>query len=145
MSANDVGNLITAVAALIAAVAGLLSWFNGHKNLGAILTTHGAVADVASQVVDVANKAETVKVNLEAKNGSDANTVHSLTQAVGVLATRMDALSQKSAVDLAAMIDAKLSAAPPLSGVINLTADVAKVQTPAATVQQVPSTEVKHD
>lgn len=144
MSANDLGNLITAVAALIAAVAGLLSWFNAHKNMGAILTTHGAVTDVATQVVDVAAKAETVKANLETKNGADANTVHNLTQAVGVLATRMDSLSQKSAVDIAALIDAKLSAlhAVTAGGPTNLTAEQVKVSTPTV---EVPSTEVKHD
>lgn len=143
MSANDIGNLITAVAALIAAVAGLLSWLNAHRNLGAILTTHGAVTDVASQVIDVASKAETVKSNLEAKNGSDANTVTSLTQAVGVLAQRMDSLSQKSGEDIAALINARLpgTAHPAEPGPVNSTE--VKVAIPAT--PQVPSTEVKHD
>lgn len=142
MSVNDLGNLITAVAALVAAVAGLLSWFNAHKNMGAILTTHGAVTDVATQVVDVANKAETVKTTLETKNGSDANTVHNLTQAVGVLATRMDSLSQKSAADIAALIDAKLSTHLAMGVPVTMTGDQVKVSAPTP---QVPSTEVKHD
>lgn len=143
MSANDIGNLITAVAALIAAVAGLLSWFNAHKNMGAILTTHGAISEVATQVVDVASKTENVTAALETKNGSDANAVHNLTQAVGVIAGRMDTLAQTNHAAMSDLLDAKLSAAQIGGGTVNLAADVVKVQAPG--VVEVPSTVVKHD